>query len=321
MRKFRFAVLSDTHIGGKGEGYWHNRLLLGQAGEIAKTALSQIGSHGVEMIFIAGDVAQDGSIEAIEEVKAVLRASPAPVCLVAGNHDTINKEITNNKFQNPNDNKAVNKGCELIPAEGCFPPKIITAFPEQFPEGTGNRAFFAGGIEFAVLDAWCVFDDGSMSPCVNETKVLKAMTIPNQQLIWLEKLLRNNIPDPVIIFTHMPLVPISERLKSTGRKDAGMLANAEEVRSIIRDCKRVIACFSGHQHFNQITVHDGILHCVTSSMIEYPMMYRVVDVYENRLHISTYQVQGTDYPELSFDGAEWVTGEESDRECEFDFSK
>jgi 3',5'-cyclic AMP phosphodiesterase CpdA len=293
-RPFRFAVLADTHIGGTVDGHWHNRTLKSQATAIAGIALRQVVDQDVDLIVIVGDVTQNGSAEALAQAQALLAQVPVPLLLVTGNHDTY-----------PESRAAL----------------LATAFPDQFPEGQGLKTVRRAGLRFIALDAWWAYGDGPQTPHLDRSRKLAGMAVPPEQLADLVAVLRQSPTEPTILLTHFPLLPMSERLRAPDRKDAGRLLNAAAVLDLIRTNGRVIASFSGHQHFNQIEILGGIVHCITTAMVEYPMMYRIVDVFDGCLRISTHQLRGTDFPARSLDGAGWVVGGPCDQGGEYVFSK
>ena len=79
--------------------------------------------------------------------------------------------------------------------------------------------------------------------------------------------------------------------------------------------------FAGHWHIFDAVENDGIWHCQTGSLIEYPFEMRLCTIGNGGLSISTV---GINNPELSSKsvipeyGNEWVSGMDRDRELVID---
>ena len=74
-----------------------------------------------------------------------------------------------------------------------------------------------------------------------------------------------------------------------------------------------IYCFSAHQHWHRIINGDKVVHCMTASMIEYPMEARVVSIENGSISVSTIETACPEIATTSLDSARWVCGRERDR--------
>ena len=86
----------------------------------------------------------------------------------------------------------------------------------------------------------------------------------------------------------------------------------------------IIGTFSGHWHINSITVLDNVFHCLTSSLREWPFEFRLVELDEQKISITTHGLNDPDLKERSYleeFGNDWVAGDTKDREFTFFFKE
>ena len=84
----RIGILGDLHIGGTGEGRWHNRLLLDQAENIARASVSQLNQQDLDLVVVLGDLTNAGTADTLGVVRDILSSLSVPWYVVPGNHDT-----------------------------------------------------------------------------------------------------------------------------------------------------------------------------------------------------------------------------------------
>ncbi|GAA1538735.1 metallophosphoesterase [Nocardioides humi] len=83
----RIAVLSDAHLGGRGEAVWHNRLRYDEAPAILASAVRAATAQRAVLLLALGDLADLGDQASLRDVRAALSVFPGPVRVVPGNHD------------------------------------------------------------------------------------------------------------------------------------------------------------------------------------------------------------------------------------------
>ena len=83
----RIGLLSDLHIGDSGEGRWHNRQLLDNAEQIARSAVDTLNHHNLDLVVVTGDLTNSGTRDQFLSVKAVLSSLKSAWYVVPGNHD------------------------------------------------------------------------------------------------------------------------------------------------------------------------------------------------------------------------------------------
>jgi hypothetical protein len=95
------------------------------------------------------------------------------------------------------------------------------------------------------------------------------MDIESDQLHWLEKDLAES-QLKTLVFSHHALADqdLTGNFWFEGTPDRALVMNRGEVRSILERSGKVIGVFSGHLHWNNMTVHHGIPYFTIQSCIE-----------------------------------------------------
>jgi len=112
-------------------------------------------------------------------------------------------------------------------------------------------------------------------------------SIPEEQLEWLDELLENNSKREAFIFLHHMVV-----LDEDSNQEDG-LENDDDLISVISKHENVVCVNSGHKHQNKLSVSQetgDVLFSTTASIIEYPIGYSIVRVYENGYTQAFYKV-------------------------------
>lgn len=120
--------------------------------------------------------------------------------------------------------------------------------------------------------------------------------------------------EQLFVFSHFPLIAqqdFADRYKAQYAKH--YLDGEELLRKLPGLVSGRIFCFSAHQHWHRIIDGEQIFHCMTASMIEYPMEARVVRIENETVEITTLETARPETAAMSLDSAEWVHGRESDR--------
>ncbi len=137
---------------------------------------------------------------------------------------------------------------------------------------TRERAYYSfdrGGIHCVVLDAnfrvdGTAYDRGNYN--------WKDANIPPEEVAWLREDLAATAL-PVICFTHQEI------------SGAGIvIRNAEEIRKILAESRRVLAVFQGHHHAGAYALDSGIHYYTLKAMVEgadaEDNAYAIVSVYD-----------------------------------------
>lgn len=295
MAAFRFAQISDLHLGHSGQPTWHNHELLDHATTLTGAAVTAINAAAPDFVVVTGDLTHVGSPESFAVARSALDGLQMPYYVLPGNHDVLLPEARRH---------------------------FCTAFAGHVPPDRAHQTWEYGGARFLMLDAWWQDDSGGLHEAQIKGST-RGMALPPEQVKWLEQELQAHRSQPVFVFMHFPLLPIADRYLRLQPKDAGHLRNGAEVLNVLKRNPNAAAFFCGHQHYNEIErIQRGddsgegsapLLHCVLGATVEYPMMWREVRYDGGVLRIETHLSPAGELRDLSLTGNDWVTGNESDR--------
>ena len=312
MKTWRFVVLSDTHFFAPGngkDGKWWYRTLHSRSEQIAAAIIDTIVPFQPEFVIHCGDFTGLCDMDNFEHGRNVMDNLGCPWYVVPGNHDT----------WYPGVREAISSPYDLEP-QRCYYHRLVN------------------GIHFLFLDTchWAA-QDGQVDPYLSrdpdDKGQNKDLCVHQEQLDWLKEQL-NSCPDKkAILVTHVPLrfrdfYPVKRYWNGepvAGEKlDLSIvidpLVNIEQLHKIIDTSPNIVGVFSGHWHINDITLKDGIFSCLTSSLREWPFEFRLVEVRDGRLSISTHGLNDPDLRKNSYieeSEHDWIAGETESREFSF----
>lgn len=101
---FRFATISDLHVGATRFGYFHTMRERPDPPEphsirATRQALADLKAWGAELVVAKGDVTNDGRAEEWEHFAGLMAASQVPYELIPGNHDNRPTDRTKSIWQ------------------------------------------------------------------------------------------------------------------------------------------------------------------------------------------------------------------------------
>jgi predicted phosphodiesterase len=267
---YRFALLSDTHLG-TGRAVWMNTKLDGPANEELGETLVALKREGINWAIIAGDMTNSGIRSQFQSLGNVCRDSGLPVYGCIGNHDAF-----------------------LVSSRG----DALELCPELFPGGKTGYVFHKAPLRFIVLDGahwkskkgefldhYDRSDFGGIGPTPEQTQ-------------WLKQELARDTKSPTIVVWHFPMYGRGG-VSSCGYKLPDISVGATTLEAL-RESRNVVAVLCGHTHWNECNVRDGITHLVNPGFIEWPNAYRVFRVYKNRLEWELRQVPNRGFVRESF---------------------
>jgi len=292
---WRFVQLSDPHLASDYDGVWNSRVVCTMMPEVMACLRRDLAALRPDFLLVTGDIASTQTREAMLESAMALNSLGIPYYPMGGNHDFV-----------------------LTDSRQWF----LEAFDQQLPDGRTYYAFTHRNLRFLVLDPWWMWADGTLSP-VSETSVAEHLDItpggarwavPPNQLAWLEEQLRAAPNVATVVATHYPVVPMPWRMHRADYQDTGCLDNGNMLLELFRRAPQVRAVLSGHNHVNFIEKRGAVHHIVTSALPEYPVEYRVFDVYHDGIEVDTRGLSDPTFARRSFiPGREWTRGETSDR--------
>lgn len=174
--------------------------------------------------------------------------------------------------------------CYYIPGNHDLDPETGSkdSYLKRFGiNGMGSTSFVKENIRFILMDAQEVPED------------LTHGYVSTNQLAWVEREMKKAVDygEDIIFFTHQLPFPNVE-FQGVGSR----IANSAEILEIVAPFeKHIIGFFCGHQHLNRVFREQGMLCIVTSGIICYPMMWRQVYVYPDRIEVNSVPV---DLPEV-----------------------
>ena len=168
----------------------------------------------------------------------------------------------------------INAPCYYIPGNHDLHPETGAkdSYLARFGiNGMGSTCFIHEDIRFILLDSQEVPED------------LTHGYISTNQLAWAERELKRaqDYDQEVFIFSHQLPFPNVE-FQGIGSR----IANSAEILEVMTPFdKQILAFFCGHLHLNRVFREQGMLCIVSSGVICYPMMWRQVLVYPDRIDI------------------------------------
>ncbi len=310
----RFVVISDTHFFApdavpQDKLYW-NRVLQSRSPEIGECLIETINDLAPDFVIHCGDFTGLCDMENFEFGCQLMDQLSCPWYAVLGNHDT-------------------------------WYPGIRDAFSSRYglPQGQCYYSRDLAGLRFIFLDvAYWTSRQGQVSPYLDkelyDSGQILGMGPTQEELRWLQAELEQCSERPVILVGHGPLqfrdtYPVvtlpkgrpvaAARTSLADHMDSVLLRR--EMLEIIRGHPNVKAAFAGHWHICDVMQDNGVLYCQTASLREYPFEIRVVEVYNQRLSVTTLGLKDLTFGQLSYMGEwgnDWVAGAPSDREFTVD---
>jgi predicted phosphodiesterase len=299
----RFVVISDTHFYApqtiaKDDVYW-NGVLQTRSAEIGASLVETIDELGPKFVIHCGDITGLCELENWAFACRVLDGLSCPWYAALGNHDA-------------------------------WFPGVRAAFAERFGACYYRRDL--AGMRFLFLDLVHWYDgQGRRSPYRDsiEAGQIGGMGADEEQLRWLEAELAAGAERPTALVSHPPLgfkaaYPIASwpRGKPVAKRPTpldplfGEVVYLPAIQAAIRAAPQAKVAFAGHWHIMDATRQDGVVHCQTASLREYPFEIRVVEVDSTTMKVRTVPLKDPEFRRASFVPAwnnAWVAGGPDDR--------
>ena len=266
MTPFKFAFITDTHLYPNAPENFASGLQQ-QKNSLAlyEKLIEQLNAFDPAFVIHGGDIVCGGKsfgMSSEEYEHALYRA------------EQLGKRLT----------LLNNVPCHYIPGNHDLDPETGSkaSYLARFGvNGMASTSFVRENIRFILLDSQEVPED------------LTHGYISTNQLAWLECQLKRaaDYGEEVFIFSHQLLFPNVE-FQGIGSR----IGNSAEFLEIVAPFeKQILGFFCGHLHLNRVFREQGMLCIVTSGIISYPMMWRQVHVYPDRIEICSSPV---DLPEV-----------------------
>ncbi|BAD79344.1 hypothetical protein syc1154_c [Synechococcus elongatus PCC 6301] len=247
-RAFRFALLSDLHIG-LPQTIWHHphRFHLIECSIPAfEQILTELAALDLDFLLLPGDLTQHGERENHQWLLQQLRQLPYPVYVVPGNHDMP-------AAASDRDRTGVAEFVELYQDFG---------FTSDRPY---YRCTIAPDLDLFALNS-IAFDEAGHQ--------LHRGRVDCAQLNWLQQELATSTASQRWVMIHHNVL---EHLPDQQQHPLGqryILENAEELRSIL-EAGSVSVIFTGHLHIQATSQQGALWEVTTGSLVSYPHPYRL----------------------------------------------
>jgi len=292
---WRFVHLTDPHLASQRDGEWNNRFLCSMMPDVMACLVGDLACLHPEFILATGDIASKQTRAAMLEAARLMDSLGIPYYPMGGNHDLVLEESRD---------------------------WFLEAFGDRLPLQRTYYSFDYRELHFVALDPWWKWSDGSLNPA-SEASVAADLdmtlqnarwALPPDQFAWLKEDLLANSERPTIVCCHYPAVGVPKRMQRPNYRDSGALDNGDLLLGMLRAHPQVKAIFSGHMHMNYVVELEGLTQVVTASLPEYPVEDREVQVFEDRLEVSTTGLSDSSFAARSLiPGKEWTRGDETDR--------
>ncbi len=232
MKPLTFAIVADPHVGSPVSEF--------------RTALELCNSRPLDFVVLLGDLVHRCTEENVEALVAGLKSLNKPFYLVIGNHEQAG---LHGDFD----------------VEKALQEALAGPWQESFAYSfeAGGWLFIAAGLDMS-QSAYTNVYINNYKGYVDRTG--KVSHLRGEKLDRFQSQLEQSGDRPTCVLIHIPLAPIAERVHRRGCYDQTRILEELQIRSLIRERDNVRAVCAGHQHFNQVDVFDGRLHCVTQNI-------------------------------------------------------
>ena len=262
MTPFKFAFITDTHLYPNAQQNFAGGLQQ-QKNSLAlyEKLIEQLNAFDPAFVIHGGDIVCGGNSfdMSAEEYVAALHTA----------------QLLGERLNSP---------CYYIPGNHDLDPETgsKTSYLGHFGiNGMGSTSFVKENIRFILLDAQEVPEDVTHG------------YVSTNQLAWVERELKKaaDYGDEIFFFSHQLPFPNVE-FQGMGSR----IANSAEILEIVAPFeKQILGFFCGHQHLNRVFREQGMLCIITAGIICYPMMWRQVHVFPDRIEVKSIPV---DLPEV-----------------------
>lgn len=281
---FRFAVVSDLHIGLPHTIWDHpSRFHLVEISIPAlETVLRHLEQLELDFLLLPGDLTQHGEPENHAWLQERLSQLPFPTYAIPGNHDVP----------------------VLLPDAQSIGwadfPHYYRKFGYDNPEKHYYTCQVLPGVRLIGLNSNQFDEQGKQVGRLDE-----------EQLEWLRQVLAQSVDELVLVMIHHNIV---EHLPGQSRHQLArryMLENAPVLLQILAS-SGVQLVFTGHLHVQDVACSQGVYDITTGSLVSYPHPYRLLNFRTDNqgrrwLQIESHRIESLpDWPTLGHKSREWM---------------
>ncbi len=287
---WRFIHLTDTHLGGDRDDDGFHRIIRTFMPDAIACLRRDLRRITPDFVLITGDIAAAQHRDAYFAARDLLDSFSVPYYPLAGNCDHAHEE-----------------------GRRCF----NEAFLPHLPGGDTHFTFTHKGLRFIALDPWWVRPDGSLAPHRVRPDSPLRWAVPPAQRQWLQETLASDPSTPTVVACHYPLAE-PESPPETEAPHRGGLEQPDALLDILSVHPQVRLYLCGHAHRHHIQPLGGessrVRQVITAAFCEYPVEFRVIEVGETHLELTTAGLSTPRFAEESFvEANRWTAGGDEHR--------
>lgn len=284
--KMRIAYFTDIHLGASGNGY-HMQPYWIAGGTDLMTRFSQwVHDNAVELVICGGDLVEHPEESAVRDGVERLADLGKPVLIALGNHDLASPEAWNLWQRVVDGQDRVTLADDHLELDD----SDLYLLNNHWDDGDGPGMY------------WDPAPPYRHQPCLADA-----------QLDWLDKRFTRHHDRPAIVVVHSQLDPVppnAPKLEDYIPPEYPTRLNA--VLDKHPHCRLVL---TGHCHVTTAAGHGQRVHLTTGALGEAPYEFRLLEVTERVIAVSTETLDVADRPAPAVDPERaWALGEPQDRQ-------
>lgn len=237
--QLKFAQVTDVHFSSSGIQQQQNSRDVSKTKQVLQWATRSLNNKKPQFVVFMGDNIDKSNEDDIIEFLQIVKDLKMPYYLAFGNHDAhSNAGVSKEDFWN-----------------------IVRTYNKHNKSKVGYYTFSPNS------NFLCVVLDGAVpfSPTAHGI-------YSDEQLKWLDKVLKKNKNKKVMIFQHFPLIDPDENPTHT-------MLYKEKYKEVIDKHNNIISISSGHFHTKKITIDEkGIYHISSPALVTPDYVYDFITV-------------------------------------------
>jgi len=286
---FRFGIISDLHIAlpetiADNPSRFH---LVEVSIPALEKALEHLITQNLDFLLLPGDLTQDGEKVNHQWLSDCLAKLPFPVYVIPGNHDFPSLQAT----------------------DIAIAPQDFPNYYHQYGYQNSQENYYSQeilpGVQLIALNSITFDAEAKQLGCLDQ-----------QQLIWLENVLRDSADKLVLVTIHHNVIEHFYDQTNHPLGQRYMLDNANSLLKLLAKYQ-VKLIFTGHLHVQDIAKWQNIHEICTGSLVSYPHPYRVIEITQAsqqiQVQVETFNLDSvTNWSNLAETSREWM-GDRSEK--------
>ncbi|MFD0870916.1 Calcineurin-like phosphoesterase [Chlamydia abortus] len=279
-----FLYLTDTHFGANPIGFHQQPAYPERLADLIDALRGEVIRHSADFVIHGGDLIDCCSVDLIRQAYDLLKL-PVPVYLCLGNHDLDRPDAVELWLSHAPDLFIGGSPHYEVVCTSC----VVHVMPNHWESG------------------YEYYWKGAQMPCFTES-----------QLHRLEQAIEAHPGKAHVLVTHSPVFGMSREQSGLDR----VIHDAPEtfrqsIVNLVRKHPGLKVVLSGHNHLNTLHLTEEAAFASASSLIETPFEYKLVEVSDTQVRMTTHRLDLSGLTGFSPDYNEartYVQGREQDRE-------